>query len=188
MKLLVYEEDDKFAKEVVTTLRGLNTMRRTARFDDFSHLAHERVSRGVITVIDKTDKVAEFPLAIVAVSIGPDLEAILKACNVGWSDVVKLQTWKPGNSKPRPERLMCFVRATPILALLKGLIGGSEKMSPTTGRENDARRVALQLIDTLIVHREKWIKTKQSFGTSSQKIVRRRPQRMQSFFPYFVEQ
>ena len=190
MKILLYEEEDRFAKEVVTALYSLSTMRRSSSFGDFSYLAHERVWSGEVAVTDKLGQTVAHPMALVAVSVGPDYEAILKACGVTWSDVVRLQTWKPVYGSVRPKRLMSFVLGSPVTILLRDAatyrnISDIERWRKK--RENDARRVALQIIDTMLVHSER-LKKPEQVKVKRVAVSKRRPRRERLSLPYFAEQ
>ncbi len=188
MKLIIYSEDDKFAKLVATTLYGLRTRQCTGRFGDLRHVAHERVWTGAIAVADKTGAVAEYPLQLAAVSVGPDYKALLQSCGVDWSQTVRLQTWKPNLGASRPKRLMRFVQGSPLTIWLRDL---DAFWSPAQAErwqnkmKADARRVALQIIDAMLVHREAWLASRPKKTAPTVPPVRSR--RRRSLFPYFSE-
>jgi hypothetical protein len=181
MKLLIYSEEDKFAKLVATALYDLRTEYRMGCFNGFRHVAHERVWTGAIKVAGKCGPTVEYPLQLAAVSVGPDYGDLLKKCGVGWDQVVRLQTWKPNSATPRPKRLMCFVPGSPITVLLKDA-GSFWSQAETERQQNkmqaDARRVALQLVDTMLVRHKEWLDSRPKKPATPIPAFRRRHSRL----------
>ncbi len=187
MKLVVYSEEDRIAKQVAAAFRGLDTMKRRAQFGDCRFLAHERVWQGAVSITDECGQLVEYPTALVAVSVGPDYEALLKALAANWSDAVRIQTWQPNSGMPRPKRLICFVPGSPVTVVIRNATlywDGPKNSSQQRKLEADARRIALQIVETVFIRKDSWLLGVRAKATrpKAAKAKPRRPRRSLSLY------
>lgn len=157
-RLIMFDEEDLFAKSVALCLIGLQTEKAKSAFGPFRNIAFEKVSEGEVRLSDGRGKEKAFQAKVAGLSFGPDRELLMAECGlVPWNRVIILKSWRERDPYPTPKRLFRCAISRPTVVFLRGSREQWRKAvsGPDHRRDSDARRVALFIVNDLLAGKGK---------------------------------